>query len=718
MRRTAQVVPEDVLEEEAGDSRLRILREKKAIVLSSSDEEDEEEDASFDADAFAAEEARLLEDLHILPLWFRNMFGVCGCGKRSRRKKKKKTSGPDPVVRKYHQLKEKNTELLQVLRIVEPWSWDFYDVFVDMDEDGGGEIEFDEFLHYYSLEDTKFSERIFAEFDKDQSGGMNFAEFVAATWNYCSSTREDLLKYAFDMYDIDGNGTLEPVECASLLRMIFAQDELDDTLKKIIVEMDADGDGEIDFGELLDYVEDRPFMIEPMITMRTILRNSICGARYWREMTEWRQRQFGPHADMSQIIAYKSIIEAKLKDYVKRNDAIARGRDQHLERIKATREKREMETICRKASGVGWLQWIYGQAVMTLLHREADKMQHEDNTAAAKLRQEIVAKERTITYIMKDLGNAWDQQKIRLNDKYGGEASRELEEYLQTETWKAEMKSMIDELLKMREAMASTGLDSVEKLTREAAQEKIETKMARDAKEKASQRANEAYETQIRAFEADNKQMFLTIRDGSDEMLTRLKDGEWDAWVELVGRDVMDAAPQDKTMSFLEYGKEILNEEEIERERMQHELARMGGFKGRAAVDYGAKRDNDDAPPVVDKSVVIVAKHPFCPQCEHEGSSATSNFCRYCGSPLWVETWDDVLNVVTYECVSTGETSLAKPVAIAAAATKHAAEAGSSSHDDAGTYASEANVSYDLEAFAYEEGFDAYKEDAADGTER
>ena len=71
------------------------------------------------------------------------------------------------------------------------------------------------------------------------------------------------------MYDLDGNGTLAPEECASLLRAIFAKEDLDDARKRIIVEMDADGDGgdsQVFRGITLRSIQ----MIEPMISMRTI----------------------------------------------------------------------------------------------------------------------------------------------------------------------------------------------------------------------------------------------------------------------------------------------------------------------------------------------------------------------------------------------------------------------------------------------------------------
>ena len=125
---------------------------------------------------------------------------------------------------------------------------------------------------------------------------------------------------------------------------------VDDVVAMMSV-MDADGDGEVDFGELVDYVEEHPYMIEPMISMRTILRNSVCGARYWREATEWRQRQFGPHADMSKVITYKKDLEVKETAYVRVTHSYPaqflthtpiqiRGKEQNNQRSKGGRSEK------------------------------------------------------------------------------------------------------------------------------------------------------------------------------------------------------------------------------------------------------------------------------------------------------------------------------------------------------------------------------------------
>ena len=45
--------------------------------------------------------------------------------------------------------------------------------------------------------------------DQDKSGKIDFVEFVAAIFNYCTHTWQGLCKYAFDLFDEDGSGFLD-----------------------------------------------------------------------------------------------------------------------------------------------------------------------------------------------------------------------------------------------------------------------------------------------------------------------------------------------------------------------------------------------------------------------------------------------------------------------------------------------------------------------------
>ena len=87
--------------------------------------------------------------------------------------------------------------------------WQFFQLFVKIAADHGGTIDLDEFYQFFELERTKFADRVFGILDLDQSGELSFQEFMLGCWNYCSSSEANIIKFAFDIFDLDGNGTLE-----------------------------------------------------------------------------------------------------------------------------------------------------------------------------------------------------------------------------------------------------------------------------------------------------------------------------------------------------------------------------------------------------------------------------------------------------------------------------------------------------------------------------
>lgn len=563
-----------------------------------------------------------------------------------------KEESVDPLIRQYFQLKDKNEELLLTLRIVEPWTWDFFDVFVDMDDDGGGEIEIDEFLGFYHLERTAFSERIFNEFDQDESGGLDFAEFIAAVWNYCTSTSEDLLKYAFDMYDLDANGTLAPEECSSLLRMIFAKDELDDRLTSIIVEMDADGDGEIDFGELVDYAENHPYMIEPMVAMRTILRNSICGSRYWREATEWRVRQFGPHANMTRVIAFKRELHEDLRAFEAKHEAIVAAKREAKQNVAKRKRQWALTVLCRKVSGIDWLIWIRGHCEMIVLQRGAEEMSNEDNLAAAEMRQRWIGMEKKVTHAFKDVEKNWVQQKSRLLASHMTEKVEKVKTYHETKEWDKDVKKMIRELLELRR---SQGAPKEDVPTPQIAREQIEMKLIKKAEREAVESSDEEFKVQVAHFEKDNAEMLETLRRLPIERLDELRNKRYDAWSRLVGEDVMRETPQNErgTMGYLDFREDSKTKEEMEHEALLGMLVDSGGFKGGNASAF-AKNE-------LRAVIKHEALHPFCPHCEHVSDSTSAKFCMKCGSYTYVRRWDENVDAVVYTCMATGASQLHSP---------------------------------------------------------
>jgi hypothetical protein len=69
----------------------------------------------------------------------------------------------------------------------------FY-IFKKVDVDGSGSVALAELIVHVDLPFTSFTEKVFSIFDDDQSGEIDFKEFVLALWNYCTLTAVTLGK--------------------------------------------------------------------------------------------------------------------------------------------------------------------------------------------------------------------------------------------------------------------------------------------------------------------------------------------------------------------------------------------------------------------------------------------------------------------------------------------------------------------------------------------
>ena len=103
------------------------------------------------------------------------------------------------------------------------------------------------------------SDSLFRVFDEDNSGTMDFTEYMLAINATSLNSPEDKLKWMFDVFDKDGGGTISPQEINALLQGLFEMSgqEFDDedlvvASKKIMDVIDVDGDGEVTKKEFID----------------------------------------------------------------------------------------------------------------------------------------------------------------------------------------------------------------------------------------------------------------------------------------------------------------------------------------------------------------------------------------------------------------------------------------------------------------------------------
>ncbi|GAP87631.2 putative calcineurin subunit B [Rosellinia necatrix] len=132
--------------------------------------------------------------------------------------------------------------------------------FMKLDKDQNGTIERDEFLSLPQISSNPLATRLIAIFDEDGGGDVDFQEFVSGLSAFSSKgNKEQKLRFAFKVYDIDRDGYISNGELFIVLKMMVGNNLKDQQLQQIvdktIMEADLDEDGKISFEEFKKMVE-------------------------------------------------------------------------------------------------------------------------------------------------------------------------------------------------------------------------------------------------------------------------------------------------------------------------------------------------------------------------------------------------------------------------------------------------------------------------------
>ncbi|KAK5656145.1 hypothetical protein OQA88_4905 [Cercophora sp. LCS_1] len=132
--------------------------------------------------------------------------------------------------------------------------------FMKLDKDNSGTIEREEFLSLPQISSNPLATRMIAIFDEDGGGDVDFQEFVSGLSAFSSKgNKEQKLQFAFKVYDIDRDGYISNGELFIVLKMMVGNNLKDQQLQQIvdktIMEADLDKDGKISFEEFTKMVE-------------------------------------------------------------------------------------------------------------------------------------------------------------------------------------------------------------------------------------------------------------------------------------------------------------------------------------------------------------------------------------------------------------------------------------------------------------------------------
>lgn len=127
------------------------------------------------------------------------------------------------------------------------------EAFRALDADGDGAISLKELTKGYrkrmnTAKAKKTAENVYKTIDFNNSGAINYSEFLLASINTEKLLSSANLRIVFDSFDKDKSGQISASELRELL-MVDGAEQMEELWQQLISMTDASGDGELDFDE-------------------------------------------------------------------------------------------------------------------------------------------------------------------------------------------------------------------------------------------------------------------------------------------------------------------------------------------------------------------------------------------------------------------------------------------------------------------------------------
>ena len=128
------------------------------------------------------------------------------------------------------------------------------EAFQSIDIDHNGKLSLEEMKKVFEKSDLnlEFNEEIFKQIDTDNSGTIEYTEFISACIEKNVYLNEQKLKDAFSLFDSDKSGKISRDEIEKVLKLGVNSKEID----SIMAKHDVNKDGEIDFKEFMTMMEE------------------------------------------------------------------------------------------------------------------------------------------------------------------------------------------------------------------------------------------------------------------------------------------------------------------------------------------------------------------------------------------------------------------------------------------------------------------------------
>jgi len=156
-----------------------------------------------------------------------------------------------------------------------------------IDLDGSGNISVEEFLESLDSNRTPFTDRLFQLIDLDGNGTIEFDEYVRVLATYCMFSKDEILRFCFECYDVDQSGAIDEKEFVQLCKTINnGAPSFPSNFKRALEDFDVNEDGLIDYTEFIEIERRFPLILFPAFKLQDTMQKTSLGEREWVRIRE------------------------------------------------------------------------------------------------------------------------------------------------------------------------------------------------------------------------------------------------------------------------------------------------------------------------------------------------------------------------------------------------------------------------------------------------
>jgi len=171
-------------------------------------------------------------------------------------------------------------------REVEGWM----EHFEKMDTEAIGAVTSTQVLDYLGFRQTKFMHAAFLLLGEPHDGSrMDFGETVKCIGQFCFFGKDELLHFAYSIFDNDDNGWISHEEFLLLLSDLHSSTNRGRTTRALR-EIDLLDDGKLEYHEFLTVNRRFPNLFYPLFESQGLMRQKFFGTRHWiRKLAKYQK---------------------------------------------------------------------------------------------------------------------------------------------------------------------------------------------------------------------------------------------------------------------------------------------------------------------------------------------------------------------------------------------------------------------------------------------